>query len=84
MIGTAASTKVFLANGWRVCYGMALAWTFLQVLLLLWRGPHCPGKTWFGWVGGWAVRKPRAAPAPVAEKKEAPAAETRSSDGETV
>lgn len=48
---------------------MALAWTFLQVLLLLWRGPHCPTKSWFGWAGGWRIRKAGMAPA-VAVKAE--------------
>ena len=80
VVGTAASTKVFLSNGWRACYGMALAWTFLQVVLLLWRGPHCPRTSWFGWAGGWTVRKSRMAPAaaaaPVAAKVDTPAAAT--------
>ncbi|EPS92705.1 hypothetical protein FOMPIDRAFT_1056624 [Fomitopsis schrenkii] len=72
VIGTSASTQVFLQDGWRACYGMALAWTGFQGLLLLLRGPHLPKNQWIGWSGGWRVRKPRpalAAPAPALDVK---------------
>ncbi|KAH9917767.1 major facilitator superfamily domain-containing protein [Fomitopsis serialis] len=67
MIGTSASTTVFLRYGWRACYGMALALTGVQGLILLLRGPHCPKGRWFGCAGGLAVRKPvHTSPAPAA------------------
>jgi hypothetical protein len=64
VIGTSASTTVFLNNGWRACYGMALGWTAFQVVILFARGPHLPTDRWLGWAGGWKVRKPRPAAAP--------------------
>ncbi|EPS93087.1 hypothetical protein FOMPIDRAFT_1136854, partial [Fomitopsis schrenkii] len=73
VIGTSASTQVFLQDGWRACYGMALAWTGFQGLILLLRGPHSPKTQWIGWSGGWRVRKPRPAPAvPALDVKASP------------
>ncbi|TFY51898.1 hypothetical protein EVJ58_g10320 [Rhodofomes roseus] len=78
VIGTSASTTVFLQHGWRVCYGMALAWTGLQGLILLFRGPHCPKTTWIGpWTGGFKLRKPRAAPPAPAPRRGAGGREER-------
>ncbi|KAJ3926969.1 MAG: MFS superfamily [Lentinula lateritia] len=57
VMGTSASSKIFLKYGWRPCYGLALAWTVLQVVLLLARGPHCPPSKWIGYGGGWSIRK---------------------------
>jgi hypothetical protein len=65
VIGTAVSTRIFLDNGWRVCYGVALGWTAIQVIILLLRGPHLPTDRWFGWAGGWAVRKAQPPAVPV-------------------
>ncbi|KAJ3806569.1 MFS superfamily [Lentinula aff. lateritia] len=57
VMGTSASSRIFLRYGWRSCYGLALAWTVLQVFLLLARGPHCPPSKWIGYEGGWRIRK---------------------------
>ncbi|KAF5388759.1 hypothetical protein D9757_005578 [Collybiopsis confluens] len=57
VMGTSASSKIFLTYGWRPCYGLALAWTFIQLILLLVRGPHSPSKARIGHSGGWKMWK---------------------------
>ena len=56
-MGTAVGTKVFNEHGWRAAAGLSLAWTGLQLLILVVRGPHCKQYTWFGYEGGTAWRK---------------------------
>ncbi|KAF9047971.1 major facilitator superfamily domain-containing protein [Rhodocollybia butyracea] len=63
VMGTSAGSEVFLKFGWRACYGLSLAWTGLQVLSLLTRGPHTPHHVWFGYEGGWAFWKSPPTPA---------------------
>lgn len=57
IMGTAVGTKVFNEHGWRAAAGLSLAWTGLQLLILVVRGPHCKQYTWFGYEGGTAWRK---------------------------
>ncbi len=56
-MGSSVGSRVFLENGWRAGAGLSLGWTGLGFLLLLIRGPHCERKTWFGYEGGFGVRK---------------------------
>ncbi|KAK0191570.1 MFS superfamily [Armillaria mellea] len=57
VMGSSVGSRVFLEHGWRAGAGLSLGWTGLGFLLLLIRGPHCERKTWFGYEGGFNVRK---------------------------
>ncbi|KAF8592081.1 MFS general substrate transporter [Ramaria rubella] len=57
LMGTASGTKVFVEHGWRATAYLSLAWMGMQLGILLIRGPHSPRKTWFGWQGGWSLRR---------------------------
>ncbi|BGP32455.1 hypothetical protein JCM10296v2_004236 [Rhodotorula toruloides] len=57
LIGTAAGTRVYLDYGYRASGGLCLGLTGFMLLVLFLRGPHCPVKQWFGWTGGWELRK---------------------------
>jgi len=74
VMGTAAGSEVFIKYGWRACYGLALAWTGLQVLIQLVRGPHTPHRIWFGYQGGWAFWKIPSPPVGDPSTKEVPTA----------
>ncbi|BGP08452.1 hypothetical protein JCM10049v2_004299 [Rhodotorula toruloides] len=57
LIGTAAGTRVYLDYGYRASGELCLGLTGFMLLVLFLRGPHCPVKQWFGWTGGWELRK---------------------------
>ncbi|KAH9948293.1 major facilitator superfamily domain-containing protein [Amylocystis lapponica] len=57
VMGTSVGTKVFVQYGWRPAAALSLAWTGFMLFLLLLRGPHVPRHTWFGYAGGYEVRK---------------------------
>ncbi|KAK4335179.1 major facilitator superfamily protein [Rhodotorula toruloides] len=57
LIGTAAGTRVYLDYGYRASGGLCVGLTGFMLLVLFLRGPHCPVKQWFGWTGGWELRK---------------------------
>jgi len=65
IIGTSVGTRVYLAAGYRVSGAFCLGLLGLGGLILLTRSPHCPTNKWFGYSGGWELRKG------VAEKKRA-------------
>lgn len=58
-MGTAVGSKVYTDHGWRPDASLNLAWTVFSLIVLLARGPHVPRYTWFGWSGGWELRKSR-------------------------
>ncbi|CAK5283706.1 unnamed protein product [Mycena citricolor] len=66
--GTAAGTSVYLQHGWRMTGVLALSFSVWQIIVLLARGPHCERYTWFGWQGGWQMRKTLDSSAEIPEK----------------
>ncbi|KAF8553664.1 hypothetical protein OG21DRAFT_1522967 [Imleria badia] len=56
-LGTSVRSQVFIQHGWRACALLMLASYGFQFGILVLRGPHCPRNHWFGWVGGFEVRK---------------------------
>ena len=61
-MGTAVGTKVFLADGWRQAAALSVGWQVLCLIVMSLRGPHCRRYTWFGYEGGWSIRKVKVAP----------------------
>jgi MFS family permease len=59
VIGTSTITSVFLKDGWKVCYALAIVWTGLHVFILFARGPHLPTRRLIGWASGLTFPKPR-------------------------
>ncbi|KAI0747488.1 MFS general substrate transporter [Fomes fomentarius] len=57
VMGTSVGSKVFTEHGWRADASLNLAWTGWTLFILFLRGPHCPRYTWFGWQGGFELRK---------------------------
>ncbi|PBK65681.1 MFS general substrate transporter [Armillaria solidipes] len=57
VMGSSVGSRVFLESGWRAGAGLSLGWTGIGFLMLLIRGPHCERKTWFGYEGGFGVRR---------------------------
>jgi hypothetical protein len=57
IMGTAVGTQVFLKYGWRPAAALSVAWSGFTLAALLLRGPHCKRFTWFGYEGGWELRK---------------------------
>ena len=56
-MGTAVGTSVFNAHGWRAAAALNLGWEGFCMLVLLARGPHCARYTWFGYEGGFELRR---------------------------
>ena len=50
--GTSVGTDIFIGYGWRADSALSMAMYFFQLVVLLLRGPHCPGNRWFGYEGG--------------------------------
>ncbi|KAG1842774.1 major facilitator superfamily domain-containing protein [Suillus subalutaceus] len=50
--GTSVGTDVFVGYGWRVDAVLFMAMYVFQFVVLIVRGPHCPGNRWFGYEGG--------------------------------
>ncbi|RDB26923.1 putative uncharacterized transporter YgaY [Hypsizygus marmoreus] len=57
VLGTAVGTEVFVRYGWRAGAALSMGWYGWQLVILLLRGPHCERYTWFGYEGGWEMRK---------------------------
>ncbi|KAK0452022.1 MFS superfamily [Desarmillaria tabescens] len=57
VMGSSVGSRVFLESGWRAGAGLSLGWTGIGFFLLLIRGPHCERRTWFGYEGGFSLRK---------------------------
>ncbi|KAL6300671.1 major facilitator superfamily domain-containing protein [Sparassis latifolia] len=57
VMGTSVGTRVFNEYGWRPAAALSLGWTGLMLVVMLLRGPHVPRHTWFGYAGGFEVRK---------------------------
>ena len=61
-MGTSVGTRVFNAHGWRAAAALSVGWQGFCLLVILIRGPHCHRYTWFGYEGGYSVRKPPLTP----------------------
>ena len=61
IMGTSVGTQVFVKFGWRPAAALSVAWTGFTLVVMLIRGPHCSRYTWFGYEGGWGMRKRSAA-----------------------
>lgn len=59
IMGTAVGTEVFIKYGWRPAAALSVAWSGFTLVVMLVRGPHCARYTWFGYEGGWELRKSR-------------------------
>lgn len=59
-MGTAVGTQVFVRYGWRPAAALSLAWSGWMLFVILLRGPHCPRYRWFGYEGGFQIRKTKA------------------------
>ncbi|KAF4621788.1 hypothetical protein D9613_012204 [Agrocybe pediades] len=57
LTGTSVGTTVFVDRGWRASAALGMALYGFQIAVLLLRGPHCKRRTWFGYEGGWSLRK---------------------------
>ncbi|CAK5266396.1 unnamed protein product [Mycena citricolor] len=57
LMGTAAGTKVYTTYGWRAAAALNMGFYGWILIILLVRGPHCARFTWFGYEGGWAVKR---------------------------
>ncbi|KAK4055092.1 hypothetical protein OIV83_000372 [Microbotryomycetes sp. JL201] len=57
LVGTAVGTRVFLKGGWRAAGGFNFGLLGLMLLVLLCRGPMLANGTWFGWQGGFRMRR---------------------------
>ena len=57
-MGTSVGTSVFNAHGWRAAAALSVGWQGFCLLVILIRGPHCERYTWFGYQGGYSVKKP--------------------------
>ncbi|KAJ3543468.1 hypothetical protein NM688_g5853 [Phlebia brevispora] len=59
IMGTSVGTHVFVNYGWRPAAALSLGFSGFMLLAMLARGPHCERYTWFGWQGGYEMRKAR-------------------------
>jgi len=75
-MGTSVGTDVFIKYGWRPGAALSCGWTALMLLILLLRGPHCRRYTWFGYEGGFSIRRK----CTVSLEEQSPAAEPTSSE----
>ncbi|KAF8959133.1 MFS DHA1 transporter [Flammula alnicola] len=57
LMGTSVGTKIFVDHGWRACAAFGMALYGFQIGILLLRGPHCQRRTWFGYEGGFSLKK---------------------------
>ena len=56
-MGTSVGTEVFVKFGWRPAAALSVAWSGFTLFIMLIRGPHCSRYTWFGYEGGYRLRK---------------------------
>ncbi|THH27010.1 hypothetical protein EUX98_g7177 [Antrodiella citrinella] len=69
VMGSSVGTQVFLKHGWRAAALVSLAWCGFCLFVMLIRGPNVGRYTWFGYEGGYEVRKNRSTVAdPIQEK----------------
>ncbi len=59
IMGTSVGTAVFNSHGWRPAAALSVGWQGFCLLILFLRGPHCSRYTWFGYQGGFEMRKKR-------------------------
>ncbi|KIJ61087.1 hypothetical protein HYDPIDRAFT_42870 [Hydnomerulius pinastri MD-312] len=63
VIGSSVGSQVFLQYGWRAASALSMAFYGWQLFVLFLRGPNCQQYTWYGYEGGFSIRrKPLLAP----------------------
>ncbi|KIV88372.1 hypothetical protein, variant [Exophiala mesophila] len=55
MTGTSAGAELYERGGWRASGSLSVGFVALILILSVVRGPY--EKGWFGWSGGWDIRK---------------------------
>ncbi|PSS00662.1 MFS multidrug transporter-like protein [Coniella lustricola] len=55
LTGTAVGNHLYAVGGWRASGGCSLGFLGFAFLVCFVKGPREPG--WFGWSGGWSIRK---------------------------
>lgn len=57
LTGTSAGNKLYEQGGWVASGSLSVAFIVFCFVVCAVRGPHVPEQTWFGWEGGYNVRK---------------------------
>lgn len=57
LTGTSAGNKLYAQGGWIASGSLSVAFIVFTFILCAVRGPHVPAQTWFGWSGGFKIRK---------------------------
>jgi predicted MFS family arabinose efflux permease len=57
LTGTSAGNKLYAQGGWIASGSLSVAFIAFSFVVCAVRGPHVPEKTWFGWSGGFKIRK---------------------------
>ncbi|KAI0687439.1 MFS superfamily [Cytidiella melzeri] len=57
IIGTSVGTDVFNTYGWRASAALSVGFQGFCLFMILIRGPHVKRYTWFGYEGGYSIRK---------------------------
>jgi predicted MFS family arabinose efflux permease len=55
LMGTAAGNRLYATGGWVMSGSASVAFICAALLICMLRGPHETG--WFGWTGGWHMKK---------------------------
>ncbi|KAK4161530.1 major facilitator superfamily domain-containing protein [Cladorrhinum sp. PSN259] len=55
LTGSAVGNRLYAQGGWRLNGGCSIGFIAFAVLICLIRGPR--EKGWFGWSGGWSIRR---------------------------
>jgi hypothetical protein len=57
LTGTSAGNKLYAQGGWVASGSLSVAFIAFSFVVCAVRGPHVPEQTWFGWSGGFKIRK---------------------------
>jgi hypothetical protein len=57
LTGTSAGNKLYAQGGWTASGSLSVAFIAFSCVVCAVRGPHVPEQTWFGWKGGFDIRK---------------------------
>ena len=57
LTGTSAGNKLYAQGGWIASGSLSVAFIAFSFVVCAVRGPHVSEQTWFGWSGGYSIRK---------------------------
>lgn len=57
LTGTSAGNKLYAQGGWTASGSLSVAFIAFSFVVCAVRGPHVSEQTWFGWSGGYKIRK---------------------------